>query len=148
MQHIPIIWDYVAHKILELSSVSNEDFVNLVAHYTALINGEIDDEDELKQRGYSEEAISRMKKKKTSTSVKLLGLHFTKPLIKFKYNYLRYVLVLFDNYEKGNLPFPGSVAEQPSQVMDIFDIIQAIRQEAQNRVNAEAIQQVKKTKRQ
>lgn len=40
--------------------------------------------------------------------------------------YIRY----YEYYKKGFLPFPGSLSEQPSKLLDIFDILESAEIEA------------------
>lgn len=42
--------------------------------------------------------------------------------------YIRY----YQCYKKGFLPFPGSVAQQPTKLMDIFDILESAEIKAMN----------------
>ncbi len=55
------------------------------------------------------------------------GLHFTIPLENFKSDLINHALFLFENYERGVLPFPGSVSEQPAQIIEIFGVFQALK---------------------
>lgn len=127
MRHIPLIWEYVALKSLEISSISVYELIVITAHYTSLISNEIDHDESLKLRGFSEEQIKKVSKQKPKTQIKTMGLIFKQPLCKFKYPLIEYVLILSENYEKGNLPFSGSISEQPAQVIEILELIKAIK---------------------
>jgi hypothetical protein len=61
------------------------------------------------------------------------GLKFTKHLSRFKYPLFGYALQLFENYERGLLPFEGSVSDQPAQVMELFSVIQNLRFEQEKK---------------
>lgn len=116
---------------MEISSLSESDFVCLVAHYNFLLVNSQKDSKKIDTRGYSEAALKTVKKRKQEKfqPVVSCGLRFTKPFDHLKFEPFGYVLTLLENYERGNLPFPGSVSEQPAQIMEIFSVIQAIRRE-------------------
>lgn len=107
------------------------------------MRGDKDHETELRSRGYTEEHLKRINQK--TPDVKVNGLIFSRPLTNFKYELIGYVLILAENYEKGNLPFPGSVSEQPGQIMDILNVIQNLKIEYKNKIEKEAM--TKSTKR-
>lgn len=102
-----------------------------MASYTAAVSDKSEFDVSLNSRGYSPEALAEAKKilEKQFTPVTTLGLRFTRPLENFKSDILAYAWLLFDNYERGNLPFPGSVSEQPAQIMEIFGTLESLRLE-------------------
>lgn len=57
------------------------------------------------------------------------GIRFVKPLDELKFDSIGYILTLFENYEKGLLPFSGAVSDQPGQIMEIFLILNSIKRE-------------------
>lgn len=127
-----LFWDLVVHNIFKISTLSTEDYVNIVASYGHAASGykaEVDPT--LLSRGYTAEALALTKKIAPTvfTPVTSCGLRFTKHLSKFKYPLFGYALVLFENYERGQLPFEGSVADQPAQVMELFALLQNLRNE-------------------
>lgn len=119
---------------MDTSSVNTIDYINIVGNYTSILNGDEDDESVLRARGYTQEQINRATKTKIFTPISTQGLKFTAPLIRFKYPLLGYTLTLLKNYEKGNLPFPGAISEQPAQVMDILSLLQLVNLDFQNRI--------------
>jgi hypothetical protein len=121
----------VFQKINDISSLSLYDYASITGNYLCIIRNEKDHEQRLKTRGYSKAQLDAIEKNKSKRSQEFLGLRFTRSLTKFHYAALNYVTVLFDNYEKGNLPFEGCVTEQPAQIMEIFSLIKAIRIEHQ-----------------
>jgi hypothetical protein len=130
----------VAGKILEISSLSEYDFINLCANYLAILRNEQDNESELIARGYTKQQLAAVKKPlKRHHAVNIFNLKFTKPLTDFRYSLLNYVCVLFENYEKGNLPYEGTISEQPAQIIEIFQVIKSIRYEHQKAVEKEQL---------
>jgi hypothetical protein len=51
----------------------------------------------------------------------------------FKYPYFSYVLNLYSQYKKGSLPFPGSVSEQPAKIIEIFNVLEQLELEQQEK---------------
>jgi hypothetical protein len=88
---------------------------------------------EASRRGYTPEQLAAAQTSlgQKFNSVESCNLRFTKPFAHLKYDLLSYVLVLFENYEKGCLPFPGSASEQPAQIMEIFNILRQLKHEVQ-----------------
>lgn len=126
--------DLLVHRIHSISELNNEDYVNLVGHYNhALAGGRDEIDPTLLSRGYTPEVLAATKKKVSIAPITSCGLKFTKHLSHFKYPLFGYVLSLYENYERGQLPFDGSVSDQPAQVMDIFSVISNIRFEQQKK---------------
>ncbi len=126
------MWRIIAGEILDISSLSDTQFVTLVAHYNDLFLGDTNKiSSEVKSRGYSEAALAEIKnhKRLKFEAIESCGLRFTQPFDHLKFKSLNYVLTLYDNYVRGCLPYPGSVSEQPAQIMEIFSVVEAIRRE-------------------
>lgn len=134
MWHIPIIWEYVANRALDISSLNLADLATIMANYVSLMRGDKDHDSALLGRGYTAEQLKAVKSKKQA-AVEMHGLRFTVPLINFKYERMHYVLILFENYERGILPYPGSVSEQPAQIMEILSLLKTLKQEFQTQLN-------------
>ena len=128
--------DLIVHKIHSISELSTADFINFVGQYNhALTGGREQIDSSLSSRGYAPEVLEATKKRASALfqPVTSCGLRFTKHLSNFKYPLFGYALSLFENYEKGLLPFEGPVADQPAQVMDLFGLIQNIKAEQQTK---------------
>ena len=121
----------MAHKIDEVSSLSETEFARIVASILWTWSDKDNSDSDLSSRGYSDAAIQEMRKKsqKNFTPIKCLGLKFTRPLNNFKTDFIHYPWTLFENYERGLLPFPGSVSDQPAQIMEIFGVFKALKVE-------------------
>jgi hypothetical protein len=65
-------------------------------------------------------------------SLKTLNVTFT-DTPKLKYPLFGYVSTLYLNYKKGTLPYQGSLSEQPAKVIEIFNTLDQLAQEAQVR---------------
>lgn len=75
-----------------------------------------------------------------------MGIKYNKPLSNFKHPYLGYILLLLENYEKGLLPFPGTISDQPAQVIEMFSLIQNLKIEHQNKLNKQSEQNGRRNK--
>jgi hypothetical protein len=121
----------VVLEIERVSTLSTVEFINIVGHYHTLASGYSDNSNELEARGYSPEAIAQVKRLKDGgfEGLKTVGLYFKRPPYNFTSDILHYALTLFENYERGVLPFPGSLSEQPAQILEIFSVLRALRNE-------------------
>lgn len=100
----------------------------LVAQFNLLsLNGKGEVDPTLASRGYSTEALAMVNARVAAPVVTSCGLKFTTQLSRFKYPYFGYVLTLFENYERGQLPFEGAVSEQPAQIMEILAALQNLK---------------------
>lgn len=123
---------------MNLSCLSDHDFVQIVAHYNDIANGSRTKiSSSALDRGYSPEVLEQAKNRfaEKFSPVTSCNLRFTKPFDHIRYSYMDLVLTLFSNYEKGVLPFPGSASEQPAQIFEIFSVLSALKHEAEMRVN-------------
>jgi hypothetical protein len=118
---------------MDISVLSVEDYVRIVANYNYLSSDENKTSNELNSRGYSEHqlALAADQIAERFSSVTSCGLRFTKPFGHLKYDFLNYVLILYENYERGALPFPGTASEQPAQIMEIFSSLRQLKHEAE-----------------
>ena len=135
MNPVPLFWQYVVHVIESVSSLPFVEQVKFIGHFHDLSNNKSVSADELRAKGYSDQAIEVFKKKERDSfpGLESLGIKFSKPLNSFRSDILSLAFTLYDGYEKGILPFSGSLAEQPSQIMEIFGLIQALRHEQEQK---------------
>lgn len=118
-----------------MSRLSTRDYVRIVATY-GLQSGEHKElsDDELKGRGYNTAAINAIKKQKTGNAgYKSQGLQFTGSLSDHNYSLMDYLFTLFVAYERGVLPFIGSLSEQPAQIIEAFNLIHSLQIERSQR---------------
>jgi hypothetical protein len=136
-------------KILEISSLNTYEYISIIGHYNRLtLDTQVDPR--LLTRGYSEEALKEMKSRvaKLPSEVISLNLHFKQGIEKYEHPYFGYIITLFDAYDKnGVLPFPGSYADQPAKIIEIFATLDQLKNERQARLNQEAERDSKKIKR-
>lgn len=131
-----MFWELIAQRIFDISLVSFAERVVLTGHYYSVISGAQKEEQTLKQRNYPAHMLAALKTAKHPVS-EIAGLRFNVPTTRFEYPLLAYLLTLTENYERGVLPFPGSLSEQPSKVIELIEIIQLVRMEYQNKQQKE-----------
>lgn len=119
----------VVHVIYKISSLGTTDFIKLVAKFHSLSSGQAQSDALLEARGYSPEALAQTKEAIVNAfpGLETMGLMFRVPPSQFNFDCFDYVAILLGNYERGVLPFPGSVSEQPAQIMDIFATLQSLK---------------------
>lgn len=137
--------DWIVHNIFHISQLSDPDFALIVGQFNHSLSGSKEEIDpSLSERGYSPEAIAAAKKKVAFNPIVSCGLRFTKHLSNYKYPLFTYVVSLFQNYEKGNLPFEGPVSDQPAQIMEIFSVFEHLRAEQQSKINQKLEENVRR----
>ena len=130
---------------MRLSSLDDVEFVKIVATYNNA-GSEKTSENELLQRGYTKEQLEviRSQKKRQNVGIKSCGLYFTSDLSNFNCEKFNYYFLLFQNYERGNLPFEGTIADQPAQVIEIFNTFQMLRAEQEEKTRKQIERQNKR----
>jgi hypothetical protein len=79
--------------------------------------------------------------------IKSLNVVFKNPIENYNYPQFGYVYTLFKKYsEQGVLPFQGSMADQPAQVIEIFNTLDGIESELKEKAHKEAQTKAKRNK--
>lgn len=132
---------------MDISSLSDWEYIQIVGHYNSLRKKEQIDP-RLLAKGYSEEAIRQLEKQVGNNSadyIVSLNLRLHGNLRRFEYPYLSYALSMFDKYDKhGVLPHPGAHADQPAKLIEIFEILSQLQHELEEEMRRE---QERKSKR-
>lgn len=118
--------------VFEISSISNYDFICLVATYNDLTDGERHKvSTTVANRGYTPEQLAHVSKRISDTfsPITSCGLKFTKPFEHLKYGPIAYLLTLFENYERGVLPSEGGSSDQSAQIMELFSVLRQLKHE-------------------
>jgi hypothetical protein len=79
----------------------------------------------LNDRGYTEQQLKFLRKNLGSTMIHSAGIEITgdRSLIP-DYNHFGFIITVFYSYQRsGQLPFSGGSAEQPAQIMEIFELL-------------------------
>lgn len=97
--------------------------------------------DDLAERGYTREQLEAMyasmkNQDRKIPEVQSLNVLFKTDLKNLRFPQFNFVYAMYSKYDKfGVLPFNGTHNEQPSKIIEIFDIISAIHAEEEKRVN-------------
>lgn len=121
---------------MELSTLSFDDMVRIIANYNTVYSDKKFKTDvELLSRGYTKEAIEALRKQQQQSFSVLdsCGIRFKSAFHEIKYDLYSYVEQLYSLYQRGILPFPGSVSEQPGQIMEIFNVFDSLQIERHNK---------------
>jgi hypothetical protein len=63
-----------------------------------------------------------------------LNIHFKCNLDRFNVSYFEFVIVAFEAYNKnGVLPYPGSLSDQPNKIIEIFNVLDSLKLEREQR---------------
>lgn len=132
---------------MEISSFSTYDYISLVGHYNKIQHGDSIDK-RLLDRGYTEAQLEILRKKQRRVSTIIsLNLKFTS-LQEFEYSHFGYVFNLYRQFEKsGVLPFSGCMADQPAQIIEIFNTIESLELERRQQEMDEQERRAKREKR-
>lgn len=120
----------IYYEISRVSSLDFKEFVSIVAAFHNM--GAKEKETDLSR--YTKEQVEAMRQAERFNPVKSLGLNFTKPFRNFPCDSFDFYTTLFSQYDKhGTLPFPGSLADQPAIIIEIFNTLKALVNEAQGK---------------
>lgn len=123
-----------------ISTFNIQDYVQLLGHYTKLKSGPTIDPRLLDRYANDPKRLDLIKQqmeKKTPKRHKALNVIFKKPIENFNYDQFAYVYTLYIQYQKGVNPFQGPLADQPAQIMEIFNTLSALEHEEQQRIMRE-----------
>ena len=136
---------------MRASSLSVVDYVNLVGHYNKLQEGPTIDPRLLDRFKNQPERIEQLKsqvKSKGTRQLKSLNVVFKAPIEEFTYPQFGYVYTLYKKYsDTGVLPFKGPLADQPAQIVEIFNTLDGIETEFKEKARKEAEAQAKRKRK-
>ena len=126
-----------------MSSLSHWEYVSLVGNYLRVRDGNTVDPT-LYDRGYTESQIKAMEErlKVSISSAKGANLSFSCNLDNFEYNQFDFVITTYRAYrDNGILPFSGPLADQPNKMIEIFNIVDQLKYEVEEREQRKADQE-------
>ena len=111
------------------------DYVNLVGHYTRLQHGPSIDPRLLDRFKDKPERLKQIREQsKGAKNHQALNIKFKAPLEDFEYPSFGYLFTIYKKYaESGILPFSGALADQPSQVVELFNTLESLELEVKQR---------------
>ena len=110
-------------RTLEFSSLSDYDRACLVAKYNSLYKKETIDPKIYENR--TEAEIKYLRRTMGTTKQFSCGLEFSKEFAEYPdYEHFNFVMMAHHVFDKsGTLPFSGPLSEQPSQFMEILEVL-------------------------
>ncbi len=88
-----------------------------------------------------------LEKKISGQSVQLLNLKFKGSLKQYVYPYFDFILSSFMAFKNsGTLPFEGSYSDQPAQILEIYNVLQAIQNEYETKAMNQHKREMDKSK--
>ncbi len=115
---------------MDISTLSFTDTINIICNFHNVYYGKNKTtSNDLRNRGYSEATIKALENTSQALTIESCGVRIKGDTSKLSYESFDYVMHLFDGYEKGVLPFEGSLADQPAQIMQIFVLINLLKLE-------------------
>jgi len=118
-----------------MSSLTSYELALIVGQYHGLDSKDIIDP-RLLNRGYTPEQLEILKKQTITnqTSIVSCGLAISADLKSFTEPAFHYYLTSFHSYDQHHqLPFPGTYNEQPSKIIEIFDILDQLKFDSEQR---------------
>lgn len=114
-----------------MSGLCEYEYAAIIGHY----NGLNKETKKLENRGYSKDILKHLKTQK-KTLLESLNFRFSETGI--RYEHFNFVITTYTAYKQsGILPFPGCFIDQPAKIIEIFNLLDALVDEAQQRANKE-----------
>lgn len=132
------LWEYVSNQIIKISTLSLYDYVCIKAHYTYISEDKFNCDEKIKKYGKRTgyERAKEMVQKENGCNqyfdnIKYYvdNIGYKSCLCTFKHPDMNYYLTLFNQYDKGVLPFKGSLTEQPNKIVEVFNLITGLKAE-------------------
>lgn len=124
---------------MAISTLSKNEYAHLIGHLNRLYLSK-SNKTQLAERGYTRAQLEELEKARRNFKKDKFGQIFS---LNVKYRNclekcnlfgMEYFLLLHDSFDRhGTLPYPGSLSEQPAKIMEILDIISAVKNEEEKR---------------
>lgn len=132
-----------------LSSLTGSEYIILVGHYNKLVHKPSVDP-RLLARGYTEDQIKMMQKASQEKQLEIIScnLHFKSDLSQFTFPRFNFLMTVHQQYSQfGNLPYPGTISEQPAKIIEIFNVLDSLKLENEIRQREEHQREAEKQRR-
>jgi len=127
------------------SSLTFFEYAKMVATYNHSVGKGLMDQT-LLDRGYSPEQIAALSSSNSKT-LKSLNLILKPGFENLEFRNFNFYYNLFSQYEKGVLPYPGSLTDQPNKIIEVFNVFQSLNLEYEKRNRAEQEKKMKSKSR-
>lgn len=120
-----------------MSQMSDSEYVSLIIHYNNI--GKDEKRNDLKGRGYNKKMLAQMQDiaSDSTTQQRSLNVKYSSA-VDVRHPDFFYLHNLYRQFSKnGVMPFNGCMTDQPSKIMECFDIFSSLESESeQKRMNA------------
>lgn len=90
----------------------------------------------------------KLKMGKLPTEIISLDVHFKRGIDDMSVEYFGYAITLFDLYHKhGILPYKGSASEQPAKIIEIFQVLESLKNEREIKLHEEQQKEASRNQR-
>ena len=80
-----------------------------------------------------------------SAGIESCGLRIKAELKDFEYPYFDFIVTIFNRYDtNGTLPYPGALVDQPAKIIEIFNILEVLKAEQEEKARIKAEREAKK----
>jgi hypothetical protein len=151
------LWEYAFKRILEVSSLSLYDIALINATWTNFTDEYFQCkkyESQVMRRSDAKELINRARlakscgvlKDEVKVEIGHIGYHSCLCHENFQHPSFGYIMNLYQNFEKGFLPFTGGIMDQPAAVMELIDLISSLYAERDLAQQQKELKKSSKTK--
>jgi len=140
----PVLY-YIYTMIMRESSLTYVEYAKVVATYNKSTGQNLMN-DKLLERGYTMKQIEALTASNTKTQ-KSLNLILKPGFENLRYSNFDFYYNLFMQYEKGVMPFPGALVDQPNKIIELFSVLQSLNSEYENRQRAEQQREMKRKRK-
>jgi len=125
---------------MDYSSLTTFEYIAIIANYNQI--GKSDSEQKLIDRGFSPQQIAVALKDKSFNHIKSLNVTFTEEK-NWNLSEFGFYLSLHQAYQNGIAPFSGSASEQPAKIIEVFNVLDSLYAEAEQKARKQAIKENK-----
>lgn len=136
---------YIYAMIMRESSLTFVEYAKIVATYNNSVGQGLMDQT-LLDKGYTPAQIDALYAKNKQT-LKSLNLILKPGFEKLEFQNFDFYYNLFSQYEKGILPYPGSLVDQPNKIIEVFGVLQSLNLEYEKRNREEQQREAKKKRK-
>jgi hypothetical protein len=128
-------------KIEEISNLTTQEYIEMICTFEYYTNS---NKYSCKSRSFKSdkekvdfESRNGCKVDNKFTKFEYDNLRFTKCCCNHLSGDFNFIMGMFEQYDKGNLPFSGCYTDQPNKVIDLMNLIQKLNHDREDRLNKE-----------
>lgn len=138
------MWEYLLQEILRQSSLSFYDIIAIQANFYYLTDEKFKCQDKIvdfAKRTSLEEATRLIQTANGCNTIaaepryNIDHIQYHTCFCQFQHPEMHRFLNLYKHFDNNILPFPGSLVDQPNYIMEIFSLIQRLKEERELKLN-------------